>query len=1283
MNIANLITDSVLLPPARLEEPDGWVGHIPFAFWLIEQTAPRLLVELGTHSGNSYFAFCQAVQSNHLPTRCYAVDLWQGDEHAGYYGDEVFSAVDRYNQSHYSAFSRLLRQTFDEALAYFSDGSIDLLHIDGLHTYEAVLHDFESWRPKLSTRAIVLFHDTNVREKNFGVWRLWEELSADYPHVHFDHSHGLGVLFVGEDQPESMHRLLEAFSSPQGQSRCPLFFDRLGHGVWLELHKSVLTRDLGTLHTHIAQLNQTVAEQEGRIADISQVVVEQKGRIADASQVIAEQECRIAQANQAAAEQAGHVVGLNQAVAEHEAHIAALLAERNTLLAERNTLLAERDALLASTCWRVTGPLRWCGHQAKRIRHLCRIFPILLQRGGGFTRTFNKCIEVVRRDGLAGVKQRIIVAQGGMAGPSDVMGDALDRNDYAEWVRRYDTITDETRAMMRARMANFAVKPLVSVLMPTYNPKPEWLVEAIESVRGQLYPHWQLCIADDASTDPAIRDILQRYAAEDTRLKVVCREENGHISATSNSALALATGEWIALLDHDDLLGEHALFWMVDAINRAPQARLFYSDEDKTDGSGRRFDPYFKCDWNVDLFYSHNLITHLGVYHAALLREIGGFRVGLEGAQDYDLALRCIERIEPQQIYHIPRVLYHWRMHAESTAQSSGAKPYAALAGERALNEHFQRLGIAAHAELLDFGMYRVRYALPDRLPLVSLIIPTRNGLQLIRQCVRSILEKTTYPNYEILIVDNASGDPATLGYFRELESEPRVRIVRDDRPFNYSALNNAAVKLARGEMIGLLNNDVEVIAPEWLSEMVSHALRPGIGAVGARLWYPDERLQHGGVVLGVGGVAGHAHKCLPRQLYGYFGRASLVQSFSAVTAACLVIRKIIYEQVGGLNENELKIAFNDIDFCLRVREAGYRNIWTPYAELYHHESATRGFENTPERQARFFEEVVYMQKRWGDQLLNDPAYSPNLTLTHEDFSLAWPPRVEVLSAAVSSVPAQVHRSRIDKALSMVDRKGLGLEIGPSHNPIAPKKAGFNVRILDHATQAELIAKYRGHGVNLDNIEEVDYVWHGEPLCELVGDEPRYDWIIASHVIEHTPDLVDFLQQCERLLKPDGILSLVIPDKRYCFDYFRWPSSTGDVLQAYFEKRRRHTPGTVFDYFSMASSLNGNIAWGQNQSGAIALIHTLAEAKNMMEASAQGSEYVDVHQWRFTPASLRLILSDLQALHLVTLSEISSFDTTGCEFFMSLAKSTQHPTTDRLQLSLQTVKELQFGFLAG
>jgi glycosyltransferase involved in cell wall biosynthesis len=646
--------------------------------------------------------------------------------------------------------------------------------------------------------------------------------------------------------------------------------------------------------------------------------------------------------------------------------------------------------LIHSTSWEITAPLRWLGIKRNWLRTLRPKIQILTKHHGNLAGIVNRVVYILRQEGVSVLISKLI---------RFFNENPVNHNDdpYQQWINQYDIITDKLRAAMRMRIDSFQHKPLISIIMPSYNSNPGWLAETIKSVQQQIYPHWELCIADDASTDDTTRSILLHYEKNDKRIKVVYRPHNGHISATSNSALEIATGEWAALLDHDDLLSEHALFWVVDSLQKNPNAKLIYSDEDKIDSKGKRFCPYFKCDWNQELFYSQNLISHLGTYRTDLLRKIGGFRVGFEGSQDYDLALRYIENISTTQIHHIPRILYHWRAHADSTAQSVNAKPYAISAFGKALDEHFQRQKIQASVEFKDH-FYRVHYALPDILPLVTLIIPTRNGLQLIRQCVESILKKTNYPNYEILIIDNGSDDAATLQYLHELNSEARVRIIRDNRPFNFSALNNNAVKLAQGEFIGLLNNDVEVISPDWLSEMISIALQPQIGAVGAKLWYPNETLQHGGIIIGLGGIAGHLHGHLPRHKHGYFGRACCIQNLLAVTAACLIIRKSIYEEVGGLEEKNLQVAFNDVDFCLRVREAGYHNVWTPYAELYHHESATRGYENTPEKRARFTKEIEYMRLRWGDLLLNDPAYNPSLTLDRQDFSFAHPPRVETLT---------------------------------------------------------------------------------------------------------------------------------------------------------------------------------------------------------------------------------------------------------------------------------------------
>jgi glycosyltransferase involved in cell wall biosynthesis len=641
------------------------------------------------------------------------------------------------------------------------------------------------------------------------------------------------------------------------------------------------------------------------------------------------------------------------------------------------------------------------GHQVRRAWRWVRVLPAAVYKGGGVRGMLGRVWLIFRQSGFQGLKTSFGILLRGEGAPRMADAGTLDRKHYGEWVKRYDLMTDRLRASMHERVASMSDTPLISVVMPVFDVDARWLREAIESVRRQIYPHWELCIADDASPTEATRELLKEYAALDSRIKVVFRSQNGHISAASNSALELVSGPWIALMDHDDVLPEHALFWLADAIDRHPEARLIYSDEDKIDERGVRSAPNFKPGWNLDLLRSQNFFSHLGAFRTDLVRGVGGFRVGLEGAQDYDLVLRCIEHVAPEQVHHIPRVLYHWRVHAASTATSVEAKPYAQQAGVRALSEHFARTGVRGHVESTSGG-YRVHYELPDPPPLVSLIIPTRNAAGLVRQCIESIRQKTTYPRYEIILIDNGSDDPSALEYFRQLGAEPGIRVLRDDRPFNYSALNNAAVELANGDLVGLINNDIEVISPDWLSEMIGIALQPGVGAVGARLWYEDMRLQHGGVILGVGGVAGHSHKRLQSGDSGHFHRAALIQSLSAVTAACMVVRKDVYRWVGGLDEENLEIAYNDIDFCLRLREAGYRNVWTPYAELFHHESATRGSDDVPERKARFDAEKQYMFQRWGGLLQDDPAYSPNLTLDVEDFSYAWPPRVPSLEPATN-----------------------------------------------------------------------------------------------------------------------------------------------------------------------------------------------------------------------------------------------------------------------------------------
>jgi glycosyltransferase involved in cell wall biosynthesis len=666
-------------------------------------------------------------------------------------------------------------------------------------------------------------------------------------------------------------------------------------------------------------------------------------------------------------------------------------AELSKQLVELTNHLA---AIQNSRSWRYTSVLRKIVNQVQIAINIYRRSKQITTQVGGFMNLMSKVIAVIRRDGLVGLQNSI----SGKVLPHKsivvVDGQTLDRNDYQSWIKLYDTLDGQAIEKIKTDISGFVKRPKISVVMPVFNAPITFLEEAIHSVQNQIYENWELCIADDASTDEAIRPLLEKFANEDPRIKLILRSENGHISAASNSALSLATGEFVALLDNDDLLSPHALYCVAKAIIENPNVALIYSDEDKVDLHGRRFDPYFKTDWNIDLLYSHNMFSHLGVYRRSLLESVHGFQLGMEGAQDLDLLLRCTERVSFDQIIHLPFILYHWRVHPLSTAMNNDAKPYAMIAGERAINEHFQRTGVKGRVELIGHG-YMPHYELPPLPPLVSIIIPTRNAHKLVAQCISSIQSLSTYPLYEILLIDNGSDDPESIQEWYRLEGQG-VRVMRDEGPFNYSDLNNKAVIAARGEVIVLLNNDTEVAEPQWLEILVSHALRPGIGAVGAKLLYPDQTIQHAGVVLGLGGfagAAGHAHYKFPKSSNGYFGRLSLTSNFSAVTGACLAVRRDLYLKVGGLDKVNLRVAFNDVDFCLKLGEIGYRCVYAPNAVLYHHESATRGAEDNSEKKARFQQETAWMRSRWGDLIDNDPYYSPNLTLEHADFSLAWPPR--------------------------------------------------------------------------------------------------------------------------------------------------------------------------------------------------------------------------------------------------------------------------------------------------
>jgi len=532
--------------------------------------------------------------------------------------------------------------------------------------------------------------------------------------------------------------------------------------------------------------------------------------------------------------------------------------------------------------------------------------------------------------------------------------------------------------------------PLISVIMPVYNPALSYLEAAINSVLQQSAQNFELCIIDDASTDEAIKKYLTLICQSDSRIHIETRHENGHISRASNDALNMSSGEWVCFLDQDDLLDPHAIEWFNFTLSKRPSIKMAYSDEDKVNDEGQRFSPHFKTDINRELLLAQNYVCHLTFICKSIVNSVGGFRVGFEGAQDHDLFLRCIEQISDAEVVHIPRVLYHWRTHANSTAYSTDAKPYAREAAIRSVSEALERRGFhGAHVWAEKGHPLKVTYPAPNPPPKISIIIPTRNARQLVERLIQTLTTITTYKNIEIILVNNNSDDERSIEYFNALQSSGVARILNDHGDFNYSRLNNFAARNATGSYLLLLNNDIEVIEAGWLDNLISIACAPGVGCVGAKLLYPNRTIQHAGVVIGLGGTAGHIFSGLNEKDPGYFYRAQVAQDIAAVTGACLLVKKDIYWQVNGLDETNFGVTLNDVDFCLKVRSAGYRNVYTPYALLIHHESATRGTDRSGEKHTRWRREVSAFKAKWGLIIQSDSLYNVNLSLDGDKCELA------------------------------------------------------------------------------------------------------------------------------------------------------------------------------------------------------------------------------------------------------------------------------------------------------
>jgi GT2 family glycosyltransferase len=560
---------------------------------------------------------------------------------------------------------------------------------------------------------------------------------------------------------------------------------------------------------------------------------------------------------------------------------------------------------------------------------------------------------------------------------------------YERWRRKYGTTQ---QALAGQREHRFEQEPLISILVPLYRTPEKFLREMIASVEAQTYRNWELILSDGSGADSPITELLKEYEKKDARIRALHHGRQLRIAENTNEAIAAASGEFLAFGDHDDLLAPDALYECVRVLNERPETELIYTDEDKVDGSGRRyFEPHFKSDYNPELLCSMNYFCHLVVVKRSLQERAGLLDPAFDGAQDYDFVLRCTEQTGESQIAHIPKILYHWRAHQSSTAENPESKRYAFDAGCRAVQSHYDRLGIAAKVSDGEYpGLYRTAFEIQGE-PLISILIPNKDHHDDLEKCIRSIEEKSDYRNYEYIIIENNSTEPETFETYQRLEAEnPKVHVVyyQEEGGFNYSKINNFGAEHARGEYLLLLNNDTEIISPDCLRQMLGYCQMEEIGIVGARLYYEDDIIQHAGVVLGFGGIAGHAFIGQPRGDNGYFSRIICAQDYSAVTAACMMVKSSVFHAVGGMSP-ELRVAFNDIDFCMKVRAYGKRIVYNPYAELYHYESRSRGLEDTQEKIERFNREMAQFLDRWGDQVkAGDSYYNPNLTLDKADFSL-------------------------------------------------------------------------------------------------------------------------------------------------------------------------------------------------------------------------------------------------------------------------------------------------------
>ena len=853
-----LLSDSIFLSPDRDVKQHDRIAHFPFMSWLVNATRPGIVVELGTLTGDSFFAFCQAIEQYRLPARCFAINTWDGGEHSGYYGEHLYRSVLERTEHRYGAFSSVMRMTYDQALDSFSDGSIDLFSIGGVQDYESLRHAFDSWLPKLSDTCIVLLHNICGKERFSGLRELWGALSSQYRHIRFEHFSGLGVLFTGKRMNEQMVALANDWKIPEKQGVIQRLFAMAGQRLAENARKERYEERLSELRRRIHGLSLTVEQRNSKIIQQQSVIDE---------------------------------------------------------------LSEKKHRMESSSSWRLTKPVRKFSKSLRKRSRKLRSFVSGAQKGDE-----KKVAAFFAFDPSHGHT-------------------LVSKSDHKTG---YTYIPPQKPHDFSSFMESPDAKPVFSVVVPIFNTPLRVFEKMVDSVRSQWYPHWELILVDDASTSEETLHYMS--GLQDERILKKVLPENQGIAAATNAGIAAATGDYVLFLDHDDELTVDCLYELARCIEQE-EPDYIYSDEDKISEHGEYVEPHFKPDWSPDTMMSTMYVCHVSCVRRNLLVQLGGLRSQYDGCQDWDIILRLTE--QTNRISHVPKVLYHWRQIAGSVASAIDAKPAVREASKRVREDALKRRGVSGSVEEVDNhrGYFRVNYHVQGD-PMFSIIIPTKDNVPKLRRCVESISSKSRFKNYELVVIDNGSREASTLSYLDELRKKKNVSVFEHNAPFNFSELNNIGTDRAKGDILLFLNDDTEVITDDWLERMGGYAQLPHIGAVGAKLLYPEKNnIQHAGILNLQGGPI-HAFLHNAKDSPGYFMRSLLEYNWLAVTGACLMIERKKFLKVGGFDES-FPVAYNDVELCLRLYSKGYYNVVCQKVELFHYESASRGLDIHDEVKSR------------------------------------------------------------------------------------------------------------------------------------------------------------------------------------------------------------------------------------------------------------------------------------------------------------------------------------------